>query len=336
MSRLLSLNELLEFNDLLAVTVRGESPLLDSLKTAADNESQRFGVILHRLCRELENGSSLTAALNAQPEVFDQQYREVVQAGEEGQHLGPVLEAYSSYLWQVIQLRRTLGKALLYPVLVAVVAYLLFISVGAVTIQRFVEFYASTPMELTPLLKTLQWVYAHLWYWFWIPPALLVWGLLSWCLNRKSQLEASGSAGILKWVPGVGPVLRLHRLANFTEILALMLQEKVPFAQALKISAHASTDRQLIQYSDEPARMQDLNLRLPPFLRWLMRMSAANSDLGQTMHHAAEMYRRRAEVASEWLRLLAPVCFLLLIGGGATFFYVLTVFYPFTQMLNQL
>jgi len=334
----LSLTELVEFNDMLAGTVRGNAPLPEAIKLAQQGASGRQRELQQFVLERLERGQSLSAVLAERPDLFDPRYQQVVAAGEEGNHLGAVLEAFSSYMWQLIELRRSLGRALLYPLIVACLGYVLFVFVGSITTFRFVTFYRDTPMPLTPMLSFLNTSFSHAVYWVWIPPLLLILCWLSWLYRRSGQLQLGrAESGVLGWLPGVGRVLKLHRLANFTEIIALLLKENVPFAKSMYVAAYASGDSELIELSQQPDNVQKAGSQsVPPFLRWLLDLSSGNHDVGQTMDHAGRMYRRRAEVASEWVRLLAPVLFLIFVGGAFTFLYVMTVFYPFTEMLYRL
>ncbi|WP_013629126.1 type II secretion system F family protein [Rubinisphaera brasiliensis] len=336
--RRLSLTELVEFNDMLAGTVRGNAPLPDAIRLAQEGAGRRQRELQQFVLDRLERGQSLSAALAERPDLFDPRYQQVVAAGEEGNHLGAVLEAFSRYLWQLIELRRSLSRALLYPLLVTCIGYVLFVFVGGITTSRFVSFYRDTPMPLTPVLSALNVVYSNILYWVWIPPLILLLSWISWMYRRSGQLQLGrAESGVLSRLPGVGRALRLHRLANFTEIIALLLNENVPFAKSMYVAAHASGDAELIALSREPEALPAApKWSVPPFLRWLLELSSGNHDVAKTMQHAGRMYRRRAEVASEWVRLLAPVLFLVFGGGAFTFLYVMTVFYPFTEMLFRL
>ena len=50
----------------------------------------------------------------------------------------------------------------------------------------------------------------------------------------------------------------------------------------------------------------------------------------------AGMYRRRARHLEEKLRVLLPVVLLFAIGATATLLYALTLFIPFTTLLQEL
>ncbi|MBL4885832.1 MAG: type II secretion system F family protein [Planctomycetaceae bacterium] len=332
-----SLEELLEFNDLLVSVVKGQAPMEQTLRITSEGASGKLSRVLSKLIDSLHRGNSLAASLDEQPGVFHRLYRETVRAGEQGGFLDAVLESFSSYLWQLLDLRRRLGQAMLYPILVVIVAYFLLIFIGGRTTYTFLNFYTEDQREVPWSLEILNSFFVVHTAWMWVVPILFGVGWISWMRSNDSRmLSLSGGARLMRLVPGVSHILRLHRLANFTELMSTMMEQQVPFAQAFQISARASGDALLIQSSEASNATIDNKANLPPFLEWLMKLGIGDSKVGRPMHYAAQMYRRRADTATEWLKILAPFLFLVFIGGGATLFYVLTIFYPFTQLLRDI
>ncbi len=332
-----SLEELLEFNDLLVSVVKGQAPMEETLQITSDGSYGKLRRTTRLLIESLQQGNSLADALDEQPDVFHRSYRETVRAGEEGGFLGAILESFSSYIWQLLALRRKLGQAILYPILVVIVAYLLLIFIGGRTASGFVGFYTSGNLSVPPMLELLNDIFTKYTLWMWIFPMLLGFAWVSWMRSDDSRmLSLSGGAALLRLIPGLPGILRLHRLANFTELMASMMEQQVPFGHAVQVAARASGDSLLIQSSQSPNTTSNNDAHMPPFLEWLMKLGGRDSKIGRPMHYAAQMYRRRADTATEWVKIIAPFAFLIIIGGGATLFYVITVFLPFTQLLNDL
>jgi len=332
-----SLEELLEFNDLLVSVVKGQAPMEETLQITSEGSRGKLRHITSSLIESLRRGNSLADSLDEQSAVFHRTYRETVRAGEEGGFLGAVLESFSSYIWQLLALRRKMGQAILYPILVVIVAYLLLIFIGGRTTSSFIGFYESGNLAVPAMLETLNNIFTKYTFWMWIFPAMLGFAWISWMRSNDSRmLSLSGGAALLRLIPGLSGVLRLHRLANFTELMASMMEQQVPFGHAVQVAARASGDSLLIQSSQSPDAIAHNEGKVPPFLEWLMKLGSSDSKVGRPMHYAALMYRRRAETATEWIKILAPFAFLIIIGGGATLFYVLTVFRPFVNLLNDL
>ncbi len=332
-----SLEELLEFNDLLVSVVKGQAPMEETLQITSKGSRGRLRRVTNSLIESLQKGHSLADALDEQPAVFHRTYRETVRAGEEGGFLGAVLESFSSYIWQLLALRRKLGQAILYPMLVLVVAYLLLVFTGGRMINGFIVFYESGDLAVPASLETLNSIFTKYTLWIWIFPLLLGAAWISWMRSNDSRmLSLSGGAALLRLIPGLSSVLRLHRLANFTELMASMMEQQVPFGHAVQVAARASGDQLLIEGSQSSDTLSHNQGKVPPFLEWLMELGSSDSKVGRPMHYAAQMYRRRAETATEWIKILAPFAFLIIIGGGATRFYALMVFRPLVTLLQDL
>ncbi len=310
--------------------------MIESLGLASSRAVSRIRKPTEQLIRELEMGKSLSEALASQPAIFSERYRQIVQAGEQSTELGGILESFSGYLFQLIQLRRNLSLAMMYPVLVLCVVYLLLVFVGDLTTSNFVTLFQDLDTGLIFPLKMMESLFESFWYWFWIPPLLLFISWANWVLSNRYWESSDRSIGLITWFPGVSRVLQLHKIANFTEIFSSMLAHEIPFPQAMRLSLQATGIEIRQKASGNSEQPPVTNKAIPPFLNWLLQISGNNSDIRQMMKHAAEMYRRQAELATSWLKLLTPILLLVFIAGGATLFYVLTVFLPFVYLLNIL
>jgi type II secretory pathway component PulF len=120
----------------------------------------------------------------------------------------------------------------------------------------------------------------------------------------------------------------------------------VPLPEALRLSAGSTGDRRLVTAAESTARQIEAGASLqtalsqtssiPGFLRWLMIAGDRQSRLAPTLDQAATVYRQRAMLRSEWIQRLFPVAVVLILGGGATMFYALTVFMPMSMLWQRL
>jgi general secretion pathway protein F len=129
--------------------------------------------------------------------------------------------------------------------------------------------------------------------------------------------------------------------ANFSELLALLLEHQVPYPAALVLAADSSGDLRLARGSRNLAEalargetassgMQHVVFgTFPPMLRWVLASGQAQGSLVESLRELGTLYRRRAEFESEKLKILLPTILMIGIGASAVLFYSVTLFTPF-------
>jgi general secretion pathway protein F len=71
-------------------------------------------------------------------------------------------------------------------------------------------------------------------------------------------------------------------------------------------------------------------------MRWLLATGRQPETLVPALRHMAQAYRRRAILQAEFVRVFLPVILLIGIGVTATLLYGMTLFVPFSALLNSL
>jgi type II secretory pathway component PulF len=159
--------------------------------------------------------------------------------------------------------------------------------------------------------------------------------------------SSDGAAARFAWLcPGLGKIMRYFRYSQFAELLALLVENDVPMQEAIVLAAETTNDPALQDaaraIADATSRGMDASYGLsnssgfPPFLRWLITRRQEQDGLVSALRAAGEMYQRRAVVISEWIKVTFPVLAAVVIGGGATLLYALSIFVPFTELLHTL
>ncbi len=137
---------------------------------------------------------------------------------------------------------------------------------------------------------------------------------------------------------------RLSRTAVFVELLAMLVENRLPMDQAVELAAEASGDNALIA----AARQWAGNMRLgrtdpadgvpclPPLLRWLVAAGARNEMLVPALRQAADDYNRRAQEQAELGRVLLPVLVTCFVSGLIVAAYGLVLLGPYFYLLHGL
>jgi len=352
-TRAMGLDDLVALNDEMAALVRAGVPLEQGLTQLAGDLPGRIGAVAKQLGDRLAAGESLERVLGSEGSAFPPVWRAVVAAGVRSGHLAAALEGLSKTGRRIGEMRRAVGMALIYPLIVVTIAYGLFL----VTVTKLAPLMSYVIEDVTrtsdPLLTKLTWLGETAPAWAVWPPLIVVAALaMGWYRSGRAAWRRSGSArssGIggsgFAW-PTVGRLVRDGRLATFAEILSLMVRQQIPLDESLVLAADASGDpglradaQQLAERLRAGGGPQEGSTRpssIPPLVGWLLSARGPLPALSQTLTLTAEIYRQRTQRAVTWAVAYLPIVFSVILGGTATLIQALAVFLPLSRLWYQL
>jgi general secretion pathway protein F len=339
---------LLALNEEIMALVRAGVPLEKGLLVAARDLKGRLGKIASALGRRLSRGEGLVEALEAEDRVIPPLYRAVVEAGAQSGKLPVALEGLARYVRGYSEARAAIGLALWYPVHVLALAYALFLGLLYVVVPRFIAAFDSLRLPEPAALKWLGWLRETAHYWWPAGPIVLVLLLIAWLRSGTAGQFRSPNWMWLRHFPWMKSILANYEAANFSELLALLLENNMPYPPALVLAADSTGNPQLAEGARQladalkrgegsAAALRRLDERsMLPMLRWVLATGQQQGSLVGALHNLAELYRKRAKYLAEKLSILLPSILTLLIGGSVTLLYGLTVFLPVINLLRGL
>lgn len=121
-----SLKELSVFNRQLSVMFNAGLPITQGLGIlAAQQKNKYFEEVLQEVRRDVEAGSNFSNALRKYPDVFNNLYTSMIQAGEASGNLDTILMRLSEYIENMQKIVRKVKSAMTYPIVVVVLAVLI-------------------------------------------------------------------------------------------------------------------------------------------------------------------------------------------------------------------
>jgi type II secretory pathway component PulF len=159
---------------------------------------------------------------------------------------------------------------------------------------------------------------------------------------RAAAIHGRGSDWLLGWMPWTGRMLQCSRTATFLEVLALLVENQSPLPESLVLAAEASGDAPTLRSARQMAAALERGQTdggasaFPPLLDWLLQAAGRDGALLPALRHAADGYHRRARHQAELLRVFLPIVLVVVLAGGATALYALTLFAPYAAMLRAL
>jgi type IV pilus assembly protein PilC len=166
--------DILSFTNQLAVMIRAGISLQDALESIGDQmENQKFrGIILH-IKNLIEEGRSFSQALAEHRDVFSGLYINMVAAAEISGSLSDMLQKLAEYLDQEAETRSQVRGAMVYPIIIAVMAVAVVIFLLCFVLPRFTAIFAGKEHLLPTPTKMLMASSAFLRnFWFIVLPVL--------------------------------------------------------------------------------------------------------------------------------------------------------------------
>ena len=161
------------FTRRLATLVASSVPLFEAMGSLCEQEENGpLRQALVRVKERIAEGTSLSRALAAEPQVFGESYVSMVAAGEAGGALDAVLERLADFLEEQEQVRSKVTSALAYPILMVLVGGGVMLFLLTVVIPRIVSIFEDSKAALPLITIVLIKVSHFLRGWWWMPAGL--------------------------------------------------------------------------------------------------------------------------------------------------------------------
>ncbi len=335
------LDELVAFNDELLALTRAGCPVGLGLSEVDPDAQEAIGRINALMTRDLSRGVSLSDALAGADSKLPAAYRQTVQAGLRCGRLPTAFECRQDNAGIILAVRQQLALTLIYPLMLCTLAFLLFIGLCLYLEPQFEAFQASMELDSTSGLNVLHAFRAALPIWAAVPPVLtLSWVASSWYAKRQGRRSPIGD-WLWSLIPGVRRIEQDETHAVSAKLIALLVEHDVPLNEAVPLALDAAGEERALRSSTRPVpgkdtSSRDLVERLPPLLRWALTHDAQREERVSVLRMAAETYSLRAAQRFERLRTMFPLVTCVVLAGGATLLYALSVFLPLVQLLYQM
>ena len=239
----------------LSLLTRQLATLLESGLTLEQSLNALIEQSSHPLAREVlagvkaevTGGLSLSAALGRYGKNFPEFYCALVRGGEESGALPKVLEHLADYLEAREALKQKVSLALLYPVLVSIVAVLIVSGLLIYVVTQIAQVFQQSRQSLPLLTRAViglsgflrgSWPYEA-------AAAALLWASAHAALREESRRRRWHA--LLLRIPGLAPLIRGVNTSRFASTLAILVGGGVPLLAALDSGAAVLTNLSMRQ-----------------------------------------------------------------------------------------
>lgn len=319
------------FTRQLATMMKSGVPLLQAFDIVGKGHSNpAVAKLLGDIKADVETGSSLSQAFRKYPLYFDALYCNLVGAGEQAGILDSLLDRLASYKEKILGIKSKIKSALMYPISIIVVAFVITAVIMIFVVPAFKELFSSFGADLpTPTLVVMAISDFFVSYWW------LIFGTIGGALwfffytwKRSEKMQAVMDRLLLK-LPVFGNLIKIATIARFARTLSTMFAAGVPLVEALDSVAGASGNR---VYYDATKKIQNeistgtsLTVAMQNaevFPNMVLQMTAIGEESGaldSMLSKVADFYEAEVDDAVEGLSsLMEPIIMVVLgvlIGG---------------------
>ena len=329
----------------LATLVRSGMPLEEALLAVGQqSEKPRLKSIILGVRSRVMEGHTLADGLADFPQAFPDIYRATVAAGEQSGHLDAVLERLADYAESRQQLRQKIAGAMVYPIILTVVAVfivgLLLVYVMPKVVQVFDNFNQELPGLTSALIAISDFLQAYGLLTL-VILAGLVFAVSRWL--RNPDIRRSFHRNLLR-LPLFGQLVKGLNTARLTKTFSILAGSGVPILESMRISGNVISNIPMREaVGDAALRVREgapigkslaVSGLFPPMCIHLISSGEASGQLEEMLERAATNQEREVDgTIAALLNVLQPL--LILVMGGFVLLIVLAILMPIFE-LNQL
>ena len=339
--RLSALDRVL-FTRQLSTLIASSLPIEEALSAVAQQtEKQHVTALIMGIRSRVLEGHSLAASLREYPQSFSELYCSSVAAGEQSGFLDRVLENLANYLERQFESTRNVEMALLYPVVLLVLAFFI---VGALMIYvvpdmiTVIEDTGQTLPWFTVLLIAITDILRDYWWLLLLLLAGSIFGIRT--ALRQPSIRISWDRQKFS-MPLVGKIVRSSSAARYANTLSILTGAGVPLVEAMSIASEVVGNtwlRRALENSTQTVS-EGMSLKVsleqvgqfPPMLLHMVGSGEQSGELDTMLARVANYQQAEVErFVSTLVKMFEPM--MLLIMGAVVLFIVMAVLLPILSM----
>ncbi|MEJ7138908.1 type II secretion system F family protein [Amphibiibacter pelophylacis] len=329
MSRMGSIKskELTVFTRQMATMVRSGVPLLQAFDIVGRGSANpRLGSLINDIRMDIETGTSLSQAFRKHPKYFDALYCNLLEAGETAGILDTVLDRLAIYQEKSQALKSKIKSALMYPVVVLLVAFIVLAVILIKVVPAFKDVFTSFGADLpAPTLFVIAMSEFFVAWWWAIFGGLIGGGFLLYNAWKKSEsLQYAADRALLK-LPVFGDLVYKSVVARWTRTLSTMFAAGVPLVEALESVGGASGNAVFIKATkgirEEVATGMPLASSMMAsnvFPNMVLQMASIGEEAGSLdsmLSKSADFYEEEVDDMVKGLTALMEPIIIVILGG---------------------
>ena len=300
-------------------------------------------VLLAVRARVLE-GYALSDALREYPRIFDSMYCASVHAGEQSGLLDIVMERLADHMEARQDVQRRTGQALIYPILLTVVAFGLVSALLTFVVPKIVQVFEGFDQEL-PIVTTWLIALSDFFknYGLALIISVIVLSIVYSQLLKIPKFRVLRDRFYLS-LPYISYLVRLSNTARFTRTMSILVSSGVTALDSMHISTEVINNQPIkaavVKAAERVREGEHISVALEntgyfsPLVLQLIQIGEASGKLGDMMERSAKAEENEfAAVTALFIGLFEPA--MILVMGMVVLFIVIAILIPIFDM-NEL
>ncbi|MDX8397835.1 MAG: type II secretion system F family protein [Mariprofundaceae bacterium] len=328
----------------LSTMINAGLPLVQCFELSEKGAEKKAMVkLLKNVRTELEGGMPLGECLRQFPDEFDRLTCSLVEAGEQGGILDSILLRLCIYKEKALALRSKIKSAMIYPVAILAVSFIVTSILMIFVIPVFSEMFSSFGAELpgpTKIAMAISNLFVEYWYIVFAAPFVVIFGVKSIYKTPQGHYQLDK---LLLNLPVIGDVLRKGAVARFCRTFSTLTAAGVPILESLSTVAETSgnlvIEEVLLSCKDSISQGMTLTQPLedsrifPVMVTQMISIGEQTGSLEEMLSKIADFYEEEVDVAVDGMTaLMEPIimAFLGVVIGGL----VIAMYLPIFQMAS--
>ena len=293
----------------------------------------------------MERGETLADAMRKSPKIFPTLLVNMMEAGEVTGSLDKAFGRMALQFEKTAKLKALMKKAMIYPVMLLLVATAVLIIMSVVVVPQFAKMFTEMGSELpwiTKFVMRISDIIRFRWYLI----ALIILFFVVGVRAVHTLEEGKLFFGKLKLkIPILGRLHVKSASANFARTLSTLIGSGISVTQALDITSRSMTNvlfqRALEKTKEEAERGVSLSTPIatsglfPPMVSQMLRIGEETGNIEGMLDKVAEYYEDEVEIATQSLSAsLEPI--IIIVMAVIIGVIVMAIYMPMVSMYQGL
>ncbi|MCD6574239.1 type II secretion system F family protein, partial [Candidatus Aerophobetes bacterium] len=314
------------FSRQLSTLLNAGIPLLRSLDILSKQvESKKLYNALEAIKGDIEGGLTFHDALAKHRRIFSDFWINLVETGEASGQLASVLEQVANYIEASGALQRKIKSAMVYPIIISIVAVIAVLVFLLKIIPTFAEIFKGFNIELPLLTKMVMTASDILRHYF----LMVAGGTVVFVIGFKKYIQTEKGRrqfdAFKLNLPLVGSLFKEIAVSRFTSGLSTLIRSGVPLLHCLKIVSRTSGNklfeeaiikvREAVQEGKTMAKPLEESGLFPPMVSQMVTVGEESGELSEMLQKISDFYEERVTASVNRLTAAFEPMMLVLMGA---------------------